>query len=156
MKLNSIDFPGFQSIYVAAQSLLRKIGIDMQIQTLDSAAWVAATHRGDHHLSMTGVTASDPSSVALLFHSKNYNGYDWSRYKNADFDKMWDDAAIELNEQKRADLYEKIHLQIMNNALIQPIHQLIRLNFVTAKVKGVKPDSRGVYQWLYDVHIEPK
>jgi hypothetical protein len=53
--------------------------VDFDVRQLDAAAFTASAHKGDHHVAMTGVVASDASNVALLYHSRNYNNYAWSR-----------------------------------------------------------------------------
>ena len=80
---------------------MQKIGIQVDIVTLDTNASVEAANKGEHHIVMTGVVASDPSNIALLYHSRNYGGYDWSRIQDPAFDKMWDDAAAEPDRDKR-------------------------------------------------------
>ncbi len=133
---------------------MQKIGIEVEIVTLDTNASLDAANKGQHHIVMTGVVASDPSNIALLYHSKNYGGYDWSRIKDAAFDKMWDDAAAEPDRNKRLAAYGEIQKTIMNNAWILPGQVLVRNNFYAANIKGVKPDARGIYLWLYDAYVE--
>lgn len=154
LTLKTIGFAVFRALYEASQSDIRKVGVNLDLQIVDVPAAVEANHRGDHHLAMTGVVASDASNIALLYHSRNYNGYDWSRVQDPAFDKLWDDAAAELDRDKRAALYEQIQLYIMENALCVPMQALIRNNFYAANIKGIKPDARGIYVWLYDAYIE--
>ena len=156
LKLLGISNAVFEPIFVASQSLLRKIGVDIEVRTLDATAWLASVSKGDHHLAMTGFVGTDPSGLSLLYHSRNYNGLALSRYKDAGFDKLWDDAGSEPDETKRTLLYEKIQLQIMENALVHPIQQIKRLNFVASNVKGMTQDARGFFSFLYDTYVEPK
>jgi peptide/nickel transport system substrate-binding protein len=155
LKLISLTFPGFQPLIVATQALLRKIGMDVDVRVFDQNTRVQMTHRGEHHFGSTGFVTSDPLGVSLLFHSRNIGGFAWSRYKSDAFDKLWDDAAVETNTEKRAALYESIQLEIMQQALVYPMAQLTRLNFTSSKVKGMRQDARGVYPWMYDTYIEP-
>jgi peptide/nickel transport system substrate-binding protein len=143
----------FEALYTAAQSLLRGIGVDMDVQILDAAAATAANQRGDGHLAMTGVVTSDPSGIALLYHSRNYDGFAFSRWKDPAFDQLWDDAAVETDPAARLAMYEQIQRYILENALSIPTQQIVRFNFVHANVQGVRQDARGLYPWLYDVHI---
>ncbi len=144
----------FGTLFTTLQSLLQKIGIQLEIKTLDTAASVEAANNGQDHIVMTGVVASDPSNIALLYHSRNYGGYDWSRIKDAAFDKMWDDAASEVDRDKRLVMYGEIQKTIMNNAWILPGQVIVRNNFYAANIKGVKPDARGIYLWFYDAYIQ--
>lgn len=153
LRLIAIGFPVFEQLYIAAQSLLRAIGVDMDVQILDAGAATAANQAGEGHLAMTGVVTSDPSGIALLYHSRNYDGFAFSRWQDPAFDQLWDDAAVETDPDARLALYEQIQLYIMENALSVPTQQIVRFNFVHANVQGVRQDARGLYPWLYDVHI---
>ena len=48
----------------------------------------------------------EPDSYKSLFLSNAE--YNYARYKNADFDKLWEEAAVETDKTKRAELYHKI------------------------------------------------
>jgi peptide/nickel transport system substrate-binding protein len=144
----------FGRLFATLQSLAQKVGVDVKIEELETNASLEAANNGKHHTVMTGVVASDPSNIALLYHSKNYGGYDWSRIKDAAFDKLWDDAAAEVDRDKRLAMYGDIQKMIMDNAWILPGQVLTRNNFYDAKIKGVKPDARGIYLWLYDAYVE--
>lgn len=144
----------FGRLFATLQSLMQKIGIEVTIEELETGASVEAANTGKHHTVMTGVVASDPSNIALLYHSRNYGGYDWSRIQDATFDKLWDDAAAEVDRTKRLAMYGDIQKMIMDNAWILPGQVIVRNNFYDAKIKGVKPDGRGIYLWLYDTYVE--
>ena len=60
LHLIAIGFPVFEALYTAAQSLLRDLGVDMEVRILDAGAATEANQRGDGHLAMTGVVGSDP------------------------------------------------------------------------------------------------
>jgi peptide/nickel transport system substrate-binding protein len=144
----------FGTLFTTLQSLLQKIGIKVDIETLDTTASLDAANNGKHHITMTGNVGSDPAGMDLLYHSRNYGGYDWSRIKDAAFDKLWDDGAAETDRAKREQIYVDIQKMIMNNAWILPGQIIQRNNFFDAKIKGVKADARGVYLWLYDAYVE--
>ena len=145
----------FKTLFATLQSLMQKIGIQVDVTELDTNASLDASNKGQYHINMTGDVASDPAALELLYHSRNYGGYDWSRIKDPAFDKMWDDAASEVDRDKREQMYVEIQKTIMNNAWILPGQTIVRNNFYTSKIKGVKPDARGIYLWLYDAYVEP-
>jgi peptide/nickel transport system substrate-binding protein len=156
LSLRTIGFEVFRPLYEAGQSNAREIGVDMAIEIIATAAATEAAHRGDHHLAMTGVVASDPSNISLFYHSRNMDGFNWSRYHTPEFDKMWDDAAAELDRDTRLGMYEDIQEFIMNEALTIPTQVIVRNNFWSTRVKGARPDARGIYIWLYDAYVEPE
>lgn len=154
LTLKAFSFEVFRPLYEAAQANARKLGVDIAVEIIETAAATEANHRGDHHIAITGVVASDPSNIALLYHSRNYNGFDWSRQQDPAFDKLWDDAAAEVDRATRLKMYEDIQMRIMEQALCIPGQAIVRNNFYAASVKGIRPDARGIYLWLYDAYIE--
>ena len=156
LALRTIGFEVFRALYEAAQSNARQIGVDLQLEIIAPAAATEANHRGDHHLAMTGVVASDPSNISLFYHSRNMDGFNWPRYATPEFDKMWDDAAAELDRDTRLGMYADIQDFIMEQALTIPTQVIVRNNFWSTRVKGHRPDARGIYIWLYDAYVEPE
>ena len=152
--LTAIGFPVFEALYTATQALAREIGVDVDVQIIDVGAAVEANQRGDHHLAMTGVVGADPSIIALLYHSRNYDGFAFSRWQDPAFDALWDDAAASSDPAVRAQLYGEAQQYIMDNALSIPEQEIVRLNFVDANVNNVRADASGIYLLLYDAFID--
>ena len=70
---------------------------------------------------MTGVVASDPSEHRAALPLAQLRRLRLVRaYQDPAFDKMWDDAAAELDRDTRLEQYEDIQLYIMENALTMP------------------------------------
>ena len=152
--LTAIGFPVFEALYTATQALMREIGVDVDVQIIDVGAAVEANQRGDHHLAMTGVVGADPSIIALLYHSRNYDGFAFSRWQDPAFDRLWDDAAASSDLDVRAQLYGEAQQYIMDNALSIPEQEIVRLNFVDSNVNNVRADASGIYLLLYDTFID--
>jgi peptide/nickel transport system substrate-binding protein len=144
---------GWESTLVPLQAMLKDVGIDVQIQTLSSAARVEANARGDGNLAPLGADSSDPRILETTFHSRSIEaGWAWSRYRNADFDALLESAASEADPTKRFEIYHQIQQTIMENALIIPLMENTYFTVLRANVHDVVLDAQG-YPWLNDVWL---
>ena len=70
----------------------------------------------------------------------NWNGNNYARYSNADFDKMMSDLAAETDAAKRADIVKKAAEFVTQNVVVIP---LVNRTFATSAksktLKGVNP-----------------
>ncbi|MGJ8550226.1 ABC transporter substrate-binding protein [Winogradskyella wichelsiae] len=65
----------------------------------------------------------DAENYLSLYYSKNFapNGPNYTHYKNAQFDKMYEAAYLETDTEKRKALYTKMDSLIMDSAPIVPL-----------------------------------
>jgi peptide/nickel transport system substrate-binding protein len=72
----------------------------------------------------------------------DYNGNNYERYCDKDYDALVGQLATELDPAKRADLYKKINDKLINDVVLIP---LVARNFPVAgrsvNLKGVNPDG---------------
>ncbi|WP_213993499.1 ABC transporter substrate-binding protein [Sodalis sp. dw_96] len=101
------------------QAQLAEVGIQLQINQMDSAAFVAAGQESegtawkDSQLRMTTfTTAPDASWVTAWFTCKQVGIWNTQRTCDKDWDKLSDDAANELDQSKRAAMYVKLQDQL--------------------------------------------
>ncbi|MGL6064631.1 MAG: ABC transporter substrate-binding protein [Fusobacteriaceae bacterium] len=102
------------------QANLREIGIDMQIRVSESSSYFDITGRGEHEMflgSWGTVTGDADYGLYPMYHSSaKGSGGNRSFYSNKVVDDMLDLAKITVDLDKRKDLYEKIQIDIVNDA----------------------------------------
>lgn len=153
LTLITIVNQGWELYVVPLQAMLRAIGIDMQIQTLSSAARVEANAKGEGHLAPLGADSSDPRILEVTFHSDSIEtGWAWSRFRSEELDQLLDSAAGIADPDERAEVYSQIQQIIMENALIIPLVENTYFTIVRNDVHDVVLDAQG-YPWLYDSWI---
>ncbi|HEY7030422.1 MAG TPA: ABC transporter substrate-binding protein [Thermomicrobiales bacterium] len=153
LTLTTIVNQGWEPYTIPLQAMLKDVGIDMQIQTLSSAARVEANARGDGNLAPLGADSSDPRILEITFRSSSIEtGWAWSRYRNSDLDALLDAAAGEADPTKRASIYSQIQKIIMDNALIIPLVENTYFTVLRPSVHDVVLDAQG-YPWLYDTWL---
>ena len=136
------------------QAQLREVGIKLNIQQLDTAAWNAAVAQGSQQTVIGWRGASDPDFMRPIFHSANIGKSPLQRthYKDERLDQLLTEGSREQNREKRAALYREAQEIIMKQALMAPLWN--RFNFVGTRsnVRGVTVDLRG-YPRLYNAWI---
>ncbi|MHC2070702.1 ABC transporter substrate-binding protein [Bremerella sp. T1] len=113
---------------------LEKVGFQIEIITNDIGQHFQRMTRGEHQLGLSGWSAdiADPHNfLHTLLHSDNINeigGNNLSQYKNAEVDKLLDEAQFELDTDKRAKLYEQAQQLIFEDAPVLPlVHVPVRI-----------------------------
>jgi peptide/nickel transport system substrate-binding protein len=109
------------SLYV--QQKLKAIGAEVELQNMDASAYgqkftdLKAT---DFELAIAGyIMGYDPDAYRILYTSTADSNY--SHYKNAEVDKLFDEGAGEADVTKRGEIYKKIQELVADDAPIYPI-----------------------------------
>jgi peptide/nickel transport system substrate-binding protein len=152
LTLTIITIAQFEPIATTIQGLLKPLGFDVKVDVRDQAAAVAADNKGEGTGGITGLVDSDPAGIQLFYSSANYGGYDWSRIKDDQIDKLLADQAVQTDTAKRADLFSQLQVMIMQKALIYPMYQGAFLWGLSTKVKGFHTDILA-YPYYYDVSL---
>ena len=139
------------------QAQLKDVGVDLRTQVVAFPAALEAAGKGDHHLAPMTFSSSDPSVLGLTYHSANAEGgFNWSKVRDGELDRMLDEGLSALDAGQRAELYAQAQARIMDQALVLPIRDYVNLNAARAGVSGLRYDQRGWFPWLYDVYLEPE
>ncbi|HET8629238.1 MAG TPA: ABC transporter substrate-binding protein [Thermomicrobiales bacterium] len=153
LSLSCIVNAGWDPYTVPLQAMLKAVGIDMQIQTLSSAARVEANSRGDGNLAPLGADSSSPRILDITFHSHSIEkGWAWSRYRSKELDDLIDKAAGQVDQAQRNQTYSQIQKIIMDNALIIPLVENTYFTVLSGAVHDVPLDAQG-YPWLHDTWL---
>ena len=94
---------------VILQNMLGQIGIDVNIVSVEFAAFLASINNGEHDayvLSWNNITA-DPDYALTLFHGGNIPSPNRFRYQNTELDRLLDMGREELNAPARLEIYRQ-------------------------------------------------
>lgn len=110
-----------QALYI--QQKLKDVGITVELLPLDPSAFgqkAENLNNKDYDLSLGGyIMGFEPDGYRSLFVSTE--PYNYAHYKNTDFDKLWDQGAVETDASKRAEIYKQIQETIANDMVYYPI-----------------------------------
>jgi peptide/nickel transport system substrate-binding protein len=108
---------------------------------------------GDYDLSFLWFSYADPDVLRTIFYSGNIGNFNYANYKDPDVDKMLLDAAAATDDATRKELYSKIQLKVLDDAVTIPLADSITYNAKLAKVDGDFLDFLASYVWMNDTHI---
>lgn len=105
------------------QQKLKEVSIEVELMPLDSTAYSNMSldpNNTKFDLSFNGyIMGVEPDAYKSLYLSDA--AYNYSHYKNPDLDKLWDQAAVEMDTAKRAEQYKQIQQTIADEMVVYPI-----------------------------------
>jgi peptide/nickel transport system substrate-binding protein len=129
-----------ESLALYTQQKLQEIGLKVELTPMDPSAYGQKTldmATTDYDISYGGyIMGPEPDVYKTLFQSDA--AYNFARYKNADFDKLWDQAAVETDKAKRADLYKQIQETVAQDVPYLPLAYPKATLAVDKKFGGIK------------------
>ena len=151
--LDFVNWPPGETVVLAAQGLLKPLGIEIVAQIFDQPTRVQMGHNGEGHIFMNTVADTDPGGVGLFYHSKNMGTFNWPRFADERIDEVLDQQQVETDATVRAQLLEEFQVRVMENALIYPAYLFARLHGVAANVHGFRVSPLGTYPYFYEMSL---
>ncbi|ADH98340.1 glutathione ABC transporter substrate-binding protein [Salisediminibacterium selenitireducens] len=154
--ITSNDGRAFIDIAETAQSNLREIGIDAEIETMETGTYLDVTGQGDSELfvgSWGTVTLDADYGLYAMFHSSNAGAPgNRSFLANDEIDALLEAARQETDEQERLALYEEVQQLIADEAPMVFLYHSVLLAGLEDRVDGFfqYPSS---FPYLKDVRL---
>ena len=109
-----------ESLALYTQQKLKEVGLEVELNALDASA---ASEKGldkenkEYDITFGGyIMGLEPDSYKSLFLSNAE--YNYARYKNADFDKLWEEAQLRQIKQNAQSYTIKFKRQLEKTYLI--------------------------------------
>ncbi len=102
----------------------RRIGLDVNVESLEWGAFYARIKRGDFQLfSLSWVGISDADIYRWILHSSMWppKGANRGRYRNTDVDRWLDEARAAASITKRQQLYRKVERKMHDDLVYLPL-----------------------------------
>lgn len=107
-RLTILNQPAFQSMALVAQALLREVGIAIDVDTQEGGTyWSAGEGETGKNLDLFLLRFNgkhDPNFIMQWFRSTQIGTWNWQRWNSPAFDKLFDEAAGELDRAKRRQM----------------------------------------------------
>jgi len=120
--------PGDRQVGTAVTQMLAGVGIDVQANAQPVAVFFPARTRGDYSMSMAGwgtLTGESHYTLSSVAHSndkdRKMGAFNVIGYKNPVMDKLLQDAAVEMNEDKRRALLEQANELLVQDGSRIPV-----------------------------------
>ncbi|WP_093668391.1 ABC transporter substrate-binding protein [Tenacibaculum sp. MAR_2009_124] len=123
------------------QRELQKIGIQTNVNVIPPSTLRQGKAGGKLPVFRASWIADypDAENYLSLFYSKNFipNGPNYTHFKNAEFDKLYELSIQEVEIEKRYKLYQKMDSIIIDNAPVIPLYYDEVIRFMQKRVKGL-------------------
>jgi peptide/nickel transport system substrate-binding protein len=135
------------------QQNLKAVGIDINIQTEEQAAYLADLRAGKWPVAGMLFVATDPDVLYTVLDSASI-GPAWNTafYKNNKVDALLAQGRATTDDAKRANIYAQIQTQVGKDNPYVPFYNITNPFIVTAVAKAFKVDRQGFWD-IYDTWL---
>ncbi len=140
---------------------LQSIGVEVELKSIDASVFFSSDPSNndtvehfyaDMEMFTTGNLNPDPTNYLKIYtcdnipqKSNNWSGDNYSRYCNREYDQLWQASTVELNPDKRRDLFLQMNDLLVNEAVVIPLID-------RADVVGVANNLQGVVLTPWDMN----
>jgi peptide/nickel transport system substrate-binding protein len=153
IKLTTISIYSNIADFIAKQ--LEAIGINIQVEIVQKSLLLemTSTSRALFFRGSWIADYPDAENYLSVFYSKNPAPPNYTRYKNPEFDALFEKAMKETNDSLRYKLYQQADQLMINDAPVVPLWYDMVIHLVQPNVKGFQPNALNLLE-LKRVNIE--
>lgn len=122
------------------QQQLKEVGINLELIPMERGAFyekLLNASSSDFDLAFNGyIMGLEPNGYRYLFTEGSSNNF--MGYVNKEMDPMWDKGVVETDQVKRAEIYENIQVELMDDMVEYPIVYPSAIVAVNKKFGGVE------------------
>ena len=146
IKLLTIPIYGDLGTYIANELL--QIGIKVQVEVIQKSLLMEQTSKSQAPFFRGSWIADYPDAENYLsvFYSKNPAPPNYTRYKNATFDLLYEKALSEKNDSLRYKLYQQMDRIIINDAPVVPLWYDMAIHLVHLNIQNFYPNSLNLLE----------
>lgn len=126
------------------QAMLKDIGIQVSIQSMEAGTLIEKVSQGDYDMSFLAYSYSDPDILFLLFHSSQIGGLNHVRAQNAELDALLEKGRITVDLEDRKQVYADVQKIIVENAYWVPIYAEKVFYVINSRVQDVKINNVSI------------
>ena len=146
IKLLTVPIYSDLGTYIANELL--QVGIKVQVEILQKSLLMEQTAKSQALFFRGSWIADYPDAENYLsvFYSKNPAPPNYTRYKNAAFDLLYEKAVAESNDSIRYKLYQRMDQIIINDAPVVPLWYDMAIHLVHLNIKDFTPNSLNLLE----------
>jgi len=145
IKLLTIPIYADLGSYIDRQ--LQDIGLNVKVEAVQKSLLLTQTSKSEALFFRGSWIADYPDAENYLsvFYGKNPAPPNYTRYKNAAYDALYEQSTREPNDSIRYRLYQQMDQMLMNDAPVVPLWYDMVIHLVQPTVKGFQPNALN---WL--------
>ena len=146
IKLLTIPIYGDLGTYIANE--LMQVGIRVEVEVVQKSLLMEQTSKSQAPFFRGSWIADYPDAENYLgvFYSRNPAPPNYTRYKNPEFDGLYEAALSEKNDSLRYRLYRQMDQLVMNDAPVVPLWYDMAIHLVHTHIKNFPPNSLNLLE----------
>jgi oligopeptide transport system substrate-binding protein len=146
IKLLTIPIYGDLGSYIANE--LRQIGINIEVEVIQKSLLLEQTSKSQALFFRGSWIADYPDAENYLsvFYSKNPAPPNYTRYKNAVYDLLYEKSLSEKNDALRYKLYQQMDKMIIADAPVVPLWYDMAIHLVHCNIQNFTPNSLNLLE----------
>ncbi len=146
IKLLTIPIYADLGSYIANE--LNQIGINIKVEVIQKSLLLQQTSKSEALFFRGSWIADYPEAENYLsvFYGKNPAPPNYTRYKNATYDVLYEKAIAEKNDSIRFNLYKQMDKIIITDAPVVPLWYDMAIHLVQTNVSGFYPNSLNLLE----------
>ena len=146
IKLLTIPIYGDLGSYIANELL--QVGIKVKVEVIQKSLLMEQTSKSQVPFFRGSWIADYPDAENYLsvFYGKNPAPPNYTRYKNAAFDELYEKALSEKNDSLRYQLYQQMDRIIINDAPVVPLWYDVAIHLVHKNIADFYPNSLNLLE----------
>jgi peptide/nickel transport system substrate-binding protein len=146
IKLLTIPIYGDLGSYIANE--LKQVGINIQVEVIQKSLLLEQTSKSQALFFRGSWIADYPDAENYLsvFYSKNPAPPNYTRYKNAAFDVLYEKALAEKNDSLLYKLYQQMDKLIIADAPVVPLWYDMAIHLVHNNINNFPPNSLNLLE----------
>lgn len=142
------------SLLASIQQEVRKVGIDLDVQSFDRTTWNTKINANEYDLHVHSYFRADPD-IARTVYSTAFeppNGYTFARPQDPALEELLQSGSRTPDGPERQEIYEKIQHEVIDQGFSLPLYANQRTFAYKKDVHGVRVTGTSV-PYLYDVWV---
>jgi peptide/nickel transport system substrate-binding protein len=147
-EITLLTIPIYSNLASYVANELKQVGINVQVETIQKSLLLEQTSKGQALFFRGSWIADYPDAENYLsvFYSKNPAPPNYTRYKNLQFDRLYESALREENDSLRYKLYQQMDQLIIRDAPVVPLWYDMAIHLVHTNVQDFRPNSLNMLE----------
>jgi len=130
-------------VAIVLQTQLKKVGIRMNIEQIETATLLARTPKGEHDAILIGYGWPDADILYYFFHSSRMASTNRVHFSNPEVDRLLDEGRVTVDTEKRRQTYRQLQETLLEQAPWIPLASRYIITLAHAWVHDLYVDKYG-------------
>jgi len=147
-QIKLLTIPNYANLASYIANELKQSGINVQVEVIQKSLLLEQTSKSQALFFRGSWIADYPDAENFLsvFYSKNPAPPNYTRYKNEQFDQLYERSLGEVNDSARYELYRQMDRLMVEDSPVIPLWYDMALHLVHVNISGFYPNSLNMLE----------